>query len=306
MRKVLISTTSFAKDDPNGLARLTKAGIEYRLNPYGRKLSKEEIVALASGMDGIIAGTESLSGDVLKQLKGVRVISRCGTGLDNVDLKAAQELGIKVYNTPDAPTDAVAELTLGLILDCLRSLSKCDRDIRAGLWQKPMGRLLKGKVMGIIGYGRIGRTVAKLAAAFGAGVLAYDIAVISAPGPAKAVDFAALIADSDIITLHVPSGRANEYLIGPKEIAKMKKGAYLINASRGGLVDEAALYEALRSGQLAGAGIDTFEKEPYTGKLSEFDNVVLTSHIGSYARESRIMMEQQSVENLLIGLEGQI
>ncbi|MCX5749187.1 MAG: phosphoglycerate dehydrogenase [Candidatus Saganbacteria bacterium] len=298
--KVFISTTTFAEYEDQPLKMLKDHGMEFQVNPLRKKLSGEELISLAKDAQGLIAGTEVLTAEVLKELKSLKVISRCGAGLDNVDLKAAKGLNIMVFNTPDAPTDAVAELTLGLMLDCLRKISGADRQIRHGKWNKPMGNLLKGKNVGIIGYGRIGKAVGRLAEAFGANVSAYDVA--KDPDGKKYLSFDQLIAGSDIISLHVPGSKTG-HLIHAKAVSNMKNGAFLINASRGGLVDEEALYEALKSGKLAGAGIDTFEKEPYQGKLIELDNAVLTSHIGSYAKESRINMEQQAVENLIRGLE---
>jgi D-3-phosphoglycerate dehydrogenase len=232
------------------------------------------------------------------------VISRCGAGLDNVDLKSADELKIKVYNTPDAPTDAVAELTVGLMLDCLRLISKTDRNIRKGIWEKPMGSLLRSKNTGIIGFGRIGRALSKILQAFGSNVFAYDIAAVAGSQGVQIVPFEELIRKSDIISLHIPASSEKKYIIDAPVISMMKEGAYLFNVARGGLVDEDALFQALRSGKIAGAGIDTFESEPYSGKLMEMENVVLTSHIGSYARDSRILMEKQAVLNLLKGLGG--
>lgn len=295
--KVLITTSTFAKYDSSVLDLMKKAGIEFQLNPFERKLTEKEIVDLASDMDGLIAGTESLNSNVIPKLKNLKVISRCGAGLDNVDLMTAEKLGIKVFNTPDAPTQAVAELTLGLILDCLRHISQADREIRHEKWYKPMGQLLEGKTVGIIGYGRIGKAVAKLIQSFNVKILVYDIIKFTETAEVKSVSFDDLVSNSEIISLHMPANK--DCIIDSNAIAKMKTGAYLINAARGGLVDENALYEALKSGKLAGAGIDVFEKEPYQGKLIELDNIILTSHIGSYAKESRILMEKQAIENLI-------
>jgi D-3-phosphoglycerate dehydrogenase len=168
-----------------------------------------------------------------------------------------------------------------------------------------MGELLSGKTLGIIGYGRIGRAVADLAQAFGARILAHDLAARSDVGEkVQMVALDELLRDSDIVSLHVPADKPGQYLLDRSAIAAMKKGAYLVNASRGGLVDEQALKEALISGNLAGAGIDVFETEPYSGGLKEQETAVLTSHLGSYARQARIEMEMQAVKNLLKGIGG--
>jgi len=302
MPKILISTTTFGEFDPVPLDLLKKAGINFDLNPHRRKLTGEEVAVLAQGTAGIIAGTESLSGDVLRQIKNIKVISRCGAGIDNVDLETARELGIAVHSTPYGPTRAVAELTVGLMLDCLRGISQSDRSIRRGEWQKPMGWLLEGKTVGIIGFGRIGKTVCRLLQPWGVKVIAYDIVPPPDNLGAAIVTFEHLVANSDILTLHTHASAG--CIINPNSIAKMKTGAIVINTSRGNLVDENALYSAVQSGKLAGAGIDTPPEEPYTGKLRELENVIITSHIGSYAKEARVLMEKQAVENLLSELKA--
>ncbi len=300
--KVFVSTTSFAALDAAPLDLLKAAGLEVALNSLGRKLTKDEAKQLLRGFDGVIAGTETLDGEVLAALPGLRVISRCGTATENVDLVAAGKLGIRVANTPDAPTAAVAELTVALLLDCLRRVSAADRKIRQGKWEKPMGELLEGKTVGLVGFGRIGRSVARLLLAFGCRLLAYDPAGIKESAGVSAVSLPELIAASDIVTLHLPSQKGGA-LVDEAFLAKMKPGSYLINAARGDLVDEAALAATLKSGRLAGAGIDTFGREPYSGELTGLDNVVLTPHIGSYARQARIRMEVQAAENVIAGLK---
>lgn len=307
MNKIFISTTSFGEYDPSPIELCKKNGYDVLRNPYGRTISPAELIKLANDVVGIIAGTEAITKDVLLRLPLLKVISRCGVGLDNIDLVAADDAGIQVFNTPHAPTQAVAELTIGLILASLRRITEADRLMRRGKWSKPMGHLLAEKTVGIIGYGRIGQAVSKLAEAFEAKVIAYDIKPSSKASMTKTASFDELIATSDIITLHVSSEKySKECIINSDVIAKMKNRAYIINTSRGGLIDENALYDALKSGKLAGAGIDTFAEEPYTGKLAELDNVVLTPHIGSYAKEARIAMEKQAVDNLLKGLEVKI
>ena len=165
-----------------------------------------------------------------------------------------------------------------------------------------MGNLLQGKMVGIIGYGRIGRAAGSLVRAFGAGVIYHDLTPAPEYDGAKRVALDELLRSADIISLHMPLVKADDYYINADKISLMKEGAVLINTSRGGLVDEEALYNALKSGKLASAGLDVFEEEPYQGKLTELENIVLTSHLGSYAVESRIEMERQAVNNLLKGL----
>lgn len=299
--KVAITTTSFGKYDRKPLDTLEENGFKTVLNPYGRKLKKEESIKLCENVIGIIAGTEVLDAEILEKLPDLKVISRCGTGLDNIDLDAAKKLRIKVFNTPNAPTLAVAEMTVGLILNLLRKINQMDASIRDGRWEKQMGNLLSGKKIGVVGFGRIGRKVAGMLSFFGCEIMFADPFVEDGTLGFKKLPLEELLSVADIVTLHVPSG---DRLIGAREIGLMKKSAWLVNVSRGGVVDEEALYHALKEGHISGAALDVFEQEPYTGLLRELNNVILTPHIGSYAKESRIEMEMQAVENLLRGLEG--
>lgn len=298
--KIAITTSSFGKYDSSPLGELRKNHIEYVLNPHGRKLTEEEVIEVGGGVDGIIAGTEPLNREVLKRLPKLRVISRCGAGLDNVDVQSAAELGIKVFSTPFGPTLAVAELTIGLILALLRKVSVMDRQLKAGIWKKQMGNLLGGKRIGILGFGRIGRKVAELMMPFKVNVSYCDIRSIDSRFPFK--EKKELLSWADIITLHCPSSPDGGPLIKKDDLMQMKKDAWLINAARGGLIDEAALYAVMKEGYLSGAALDVFENEPYTGPLRELDNVILTPHIGSYAKESRVQMEMEAVKNMINGL----
>ena len=304
MRKVLITTSSFGRQDASPLEALKSRGLEYVFNPYGRKLTEEELISLVfqHRPDYIIAGAEKMSARALDAMRPyVKLISRCGVGMDGIDLQYAKQVGIRVMNTPDAPTAAVAELTLGIMLDMLRGISKADRNIRSVHFDKPMGNLLFGKTVGLLGCGRIGSYLAKLLQVIGCQVIGYDSCLNQHP-TIKLKPFLEVVQEADILTLHVPYTKNNHHLIDKKTLDCMKPTAYLINASRGGLVDEEDLYKALREGKIAGAGLDCFEKEPYDGKLRELDNVVLTPHIGSYAAEARCKQEMDAVENILQNL----
>ena len=304
MKKVFISTTSFAKDDETPLKLLKSAGLDVSLNPLARKLNEHEISGFLSDADYLIAGTESLARAVLESAKKLKIVSRVGVGLDNVDLLAAKELGIKVYNTPHGPTQAVAELVIGLMLDLLRMISNMDKEVKSGIWKKRMGSLLKGKKVGIIGFGRIGQKVAELLTPFGVEISFFDINSLKTPFNFNFKPMNELLQWADIVTLHCSALQKDEIILGKEELKNMKKGAWLINTSRGGVVDEEVLYTLLKNGYLSGAALDVFDKEPYTGLLSGLDNVILTPHIGSYAKEARIRMEIDAVENLLAGLQS--
>ena len=304
MPKVFISTSSFAKYETSPLELLRDAGFDVQLNPYGRKLTPDECLSLYKDIDGLIAGTEALTVEVLRSARNLRVISRCGAGADNVERDVAEELGIKVFTTPDVPTQAVAELTIGLMLNLRRGISTEDRSIRAGVWPKTMGNLLSGKTLGILGLGRIGRRLVELTQPFNLKYIAWDNSPDRQFADKYSIEFAGLdelLARADIVSIHLPYVPELKGIIGERELNLMKGNAFLINTARGGLVDEVALYKAVKAKRIAGAALDVFEQEPYTGPLTELDNITLTSHIGSYAKEARVEMEIQAAKNLLQG-----
>lgn len=301
MKKIVITTTTFGEYDKRPLDICKENGYEVKLNPYKKKLTCGELVDFAKDAVGLIAGIEPITQEVLENLKALKVISRCGVGLDNVDLNAAGKLGIKVFNTPDAPTLAVAELTVALILNLLRKISPMDSGVKEGKWEKMMGNLLTGKRVGIIGFGRIGQRVAGILLAFDCDIVYSDPQIDSGASGFKKLPLRELLLFSDIITLHVGG---NKTILGKEEFELIKKGAWLVNTSRGEVVDEEVLFSYLKDNKLAGAAIDVFVQEPYKGELRSLENVVLTPHVGSYAKEARVIMETQAVENLLKGLEG--
>lgn len=304
---ILITTSTFGIHDPAPLKRLKRAGFKAVLNPFGRRLTEGEVAGLIreSAPVALIAGVEPLTAKVLTNAPGLKVIARCGVGLDSVDLEAAARLGIVVFTTPDGPADSVAELTLGAMLCLLRGLHRSDAGIRSGTWARPMGGLLSGKTVGIIGFGRVGYRVAGFLSPFGCRVQVCDARPLtSLPSGCSQVGLAELLKASNIVTLHLPFSPESRYLMNNERLQAMKKGAFLINTSRGGLVDEEALFHALDSGHLAGAALDTFEEEPYAGPLVGMETVLLTAHIGSYAREGRVRMEARAVDGVLEFLGG--
>jgi D-3-phosphoglycerate dehydrogenase / 2-oxoglutarate reductase len=266
-------------------------------NPFKRKLSEEELTELLNKYQPeiLLAGLEPITANVLQNNTSLKTIARVGIGLDNVDLQAAEARNIKVFNTPDAVTSPVAELTIGLMLSLLRNIHLSHASIKNEKWERPMGALLFGKTVGIIGGGRIGLYVARLVKAFGAHAIIYD------PFHQHS-DFIYessldnLVAKADIISLHTPATTSNYEFVNQSFLYKVKKGALLINTSRGELINENDLYESLSNGQLVGAALDVFQKEPYTGKLTTLPNVLFTAHIGSYAREARYKMEKEAFD----------
>ncbi|MGD8777298.1 MAG: phosphoglycerate dehydrogenase [Syntrophobacterales bacterium] len=301
-KTVIATTSSFARESPEVLELIKNNGLTVVQNPWGRKLSEGELSKLLEEYEpvGMLAGTEPITRSILEKAKGhLRVISRVGVGWENVDRVFAEELGIQVYRTAGVLTQAVAELTIGLMLSALRAISSNDRLIRQGKWQKTMGGLLSEKVVGIIGFGNIGQRVGELVTAFGARVIYYDPQPTSVPW-AQEVSLSDLLAQAEIITIHAGG---SEQILGKAELKKIcKPGVVLINTARGGLVDESVLQDCLMEGKVNFACLDVFETEPYCGPLCSLENVILTPHIGSYAREARALMERAAVENLIKGL----
>jgi D-3-phosphoglycerate dehydrogenase / 2-oxoglutarate reductase len=308
-QKILTTTSSFGKSDSSPIRQLESAGFSVIANPHGKTLNEAEALAFFHEHRpvGIIAGLEPLNANVLTQCADfLKVVSRCGTGLDNVDLDAAKKIGINVLNTPEAPAEAVAELTLGFILALLRNIPAHDRSVHAGEWTKRMGYLLSETTIGIIGLGRIGKRVAAFLEKLGPTILAADCSPDHAWISAHQVTLVSpdeILPASDVITLHLPSSSGElHHFMNRNRLRKMKPGSFLINTSRGALIDEAALCESLDEGPLAGAALDVFEQEPYAGPLLRYQNVILSPHSGSYAKATRTRMEMEAATNLLNAL----
>ncbi|MCF6171890.1 MAG: phosphoglycerate dehydrogenase [Bacteroidales bacterium] len=302
MKKILTSPSSYGQisDEPYDL--LISNGFEIIKNPYGRKLTEEEVIEIAHDCVGIVAGVESLTAKVMDAMPKLKCISRVGVGMDSVDLDAAKERNIKVVNTPDGPTQAVAELTLGLTFSLLRKIHLADANMKKRVWKKETGNLLFKKKIGIIGLGRIGKMAAASFRALGNEVVGYDLfpdVGWASTNKVEFVDLNTLLKTADIITIHIPAPSAGKPVIGEEEIHLIKPDAFVVNVSRGGVVDEKALYDALLSNKIAGAAIDVFSDEPYDGLFCDLANVVLTPHLGSYAKEGKLQMELDAVKNLM-------
>lgn len=296
--KVLVSTHPFGQSGAEPLKVLEQAACDVVLNPYNRKMSQDELRSLLSdGIEGLIAGTEPITRSVINSAPHLRVISRVGVGLDSVDLEAAAQAGIVVTYTPQAPALAVAELTLGLIVDLIRRISRTDRRIRQGKWDKYLGFRMRERTIGVAGIGRIGKRVIHLLHPFGCRVLAHDIEPDWTFGDIYGLQWVnkeTLLRESDVITLHLPLTPLTFHWIDAAALAQMQPDACLVNVARGPIVDEGALVQVLQSGRLEGVAIDVFEKEPYQGPLCSFEQVVLTCHMGAATRESRFDMELEA------------
>ncbi len=296
--------------DPRGPELLRAAGVQVDLRP---DIGPEELTAIIGQYDALVVrGRTKLRRPLLEAgAKGrLRAICRAGVGLDNIDLEAAHELGVAVFNTPEASTEAVAELTVALILALARRLPYADKSMKEGRWAKRelMGWELAGKTLGILGFGRIGQRVAELCSAFRMRILAFrrtrppGIEAVLARTGAKLVPFEELLRSSDILTIHVPLTPQTYHMIGERELNMMKDGAFLVNTARGGVIDERALLKALKEGRLAGAALDVFEEEPLSGvslELAKLPNVIATPHIGGQTAEAQRAASELAARKLM-------
>lgn len=269
---------------------LLDAGFTLVCNETGKALSKDDMKAMLKDAFGVIAGTEEYDADILSEAKNLKVIVRFGVGTDNFDLRTMEKMGIKVGVI--ANYNAVAEFTLALMLSCYRKIPQHDAGARKADWKRFPMREISGKTIGIVGFGRIGRRLAQLLSGFGAKLVTYDPFVDElAAGELHVtpVSFQELLAQSDIVSLHLPISDTTRHIINEKTIAMMKNGAVLINTARGALVDESALCDALKSGKLDFAGIDVFEQEPVTADnplLDLKDKTVVGPHAAASTYET--------------------
>ena len=304
-KKVLASPSSIGQIASDPFDLLEANGYEVVKNPFGRKLTEEETINLAKDCIGIVAGVESLNAKVIDALPNLKCISRVGVGMDSVNISHAESKGIKVLNTPNGPTRAVAELTLGLTLSLLRKIPNAHYDLKNKVWKKQTGNLLYEKKVGILGLGRIGRMTAEIFRALGNPVSGYDLfpnEEWAKENSVEILDLKELLTTCDIITIHVPAKADGSAVITKEELDLLKDDAFLVNVSRGGVIDENDLYEVLKSGKLSAVALDVFSQEPYSGPLCDVENVVLTPHIGSYAREGKLRMEVDAAQNLINAL----
>lgn len=293
---------------PEAKQMLIDAGFELVCNDTGEKLSYEDQLAMVKDAYAVIAGTEKYDAAMLEACSELKVIMRFGVGTDNFDLDAMRRLGIQVGII--ANHNAVAEFALTLILSAMKNLPRFDAEVRGGGWGRFPMRELSGKTVGLVGFGRIGKRLAELLKGFNVDLLVYDPYIdaqtVIALG-AKPVDLDELLESSDVVSLHLPATEATRHTINSNTIAKMKDGAYLVNTSRGALVDEAALVEALNSGKLSGAGIDVYEKEPVSADnpLFSLKNNVLSPHVSALTYETNYNAGLICAESIINVLNGE-
>jgi D-3-phosphoglycerate dehydrogenase len=300
--KIFVALSTFAEYGNGPIKLLEESNLEYYLNPLKRRVNRREIVDMGREALGIIAGVEPYDDTVLSELTALKCISRCGVGIDNIDLALAKEKGIIIRNTPDVVVQPVVELTIAMAFDLMRRTTLHTRWMVEKKWQKIAGNMLAGKTVGILGLGRIGRKVAEAFLKLGTTVIGSDIRPDETWAQQHGiglVDTQTLLKQANILSIHISAVKDSPFILGESQISLMKKGAWVINVSRGNLVDEHALYMALQSDQLSGAALDVFPQEPYVGKLCDLDNVVLTPHIATLTEESRLQMETEAVQNLL-------
>lgn len=307
-KRVLLATWPFGASGRRPLELLEETGWELVFNPYRRRLKPADVARLLADVDAVVAGTEPYNRETLANANRLKVISRVGIGLDSVDLQHCRDADIRVTYTPDAPSEAVAELTVGNIINLLRHIHQSDRSVREGAWNRFMGRLVQETTIGIIGAGRIGGRVIELLAPFRPTILANDIdpKVCGTSMPnTKWRSVEEIMRTADVVSLHIPMCPENRHFINRALISQMKTGACIINTSRGGIVDTDALTDALVQHHLGGAALDVYENEPYEGPLTKLDNTVLTAHIGASARQSRYLMELGASEDCIRVLKGE-
>lgn len=309
--RVVVTCPPMQRTADEWLSSLTDRGIAVELPPVTQHVSRSDLERLLPISDGIIAGDEQLDRALLAAaVPRLRVVSRWGVGIDNVDLDAARELGIEVRNTPAVFADEVADVAIGYAIMLARKLHQIDTGVRAGDWPKPQGVSLSGRTLGIVGLGAIGRAVARRALAMGMTVVGID------PSPAAeaaAVELGVhligldeVFEQADVLSFNLPMSSANRHLANAERLGRMKHGSFVVNTARGPLIDEAALLAELESGRIAGAALDVFEEEPLPGAspLRALPNVILGSHNASNTAEAVSRVNRLAIDNLLAVLEA--
>ncbi len=307
--KVFVSTQPFSTVSEVPMKLLLDNGVSVKVNQYERSMTSTELVKEIGNSDALIAGVEKITEEVFQKAPNLKLISRVGVGLDGIDFDLCRKYGVRVAYTPDAPTLGVAELCVGMILDLSRKLTSANNNLKNGIWDKHMGNLIYGKTVGIIGMGRIGKSLVHLLSGFNVNFLAHDIIPDIAFGRLNRIEYVSkdeLLKQSDIISIHTPLTKETIDLITSKELKMMKPNAILINTARGGIVHERDLHIALQEKIIAAAALDVFDEEPYKGELVKLDNCLLTSHIGAATIENRLDMELQATQEVIHLLKGEL
>lgn len=304
--RILVTARSFGKVPGAHHDYLAQNGCAADLRAGPHPLTAAELAALIPGYDGAILGLDHCDASVIARADRLRVISRYGSGVDQVDLSAARDRGIAVTNTPGANRIAVAELAIGLMFALARNIPATTTAARAGEWKRGAGIELTGRTIGIVGLGQIGQEVARRAHALGMTVVGYDPFITDLPATIRRADLPDVLRAADFVSLHSAATPETENLINAERLALMKPTAYLINTARGSLVDENALLAALQSGKLAGAAADALRADPPTGSpLLGLENFLYTPHIGATTQESVERMALMAAQNAVAVLRGE-
>lgn len=306
--RVLISCPQLQRTIEEHREWLTREGIEVLLPPVLQQLSEAELMELLPSVDGMIAGDDPLTANVLAGADRLRVISKWGVGVDNIDVRAADEMGIRVTNTPGMFGDEVADVVIGYLILLARQLHRIDDRVRSGEWTKIEGVSLAGRTLGIVGLGAIGQAVARRAIAMRMQVIGSEIIDTNAAAASqmgvRILERADLFREADVVSLNCPLTEDNYHMIDAAALLTMRRGAWIINTARGPLIDEAALAEALTTGQIGATALDVFETEPLPSQspLRRFGNVILGAHNSSNTAEAVRRTSLRAIENLLQGL----
>lgn len=307
---VVVTWPVYDVDGPTTGALLTEAGLGIRLHPRTGNRTPTELAEILGDAVGVIASTDPFDASVFAACPNLKVIARTGVGVDAIDMQAATNAGVIVATTPGANEEAVADHALAMILALQRRLAENDAAIREGRWDRA-GALtpgdLYGATVGLVGSGVIGRAVIRRLRGFGSTICVYDPYLDQAPEGTELVDLDTLLARSDVITVHAPLTAGTRGLLGAAEFAMMKPSSYVVNVSRGGIVDEIALADAIRAGQLAGAGIDTFAREPVADSpLRDLPTVIMSPHIAGLSHRSIEAMTEQATQAVLDVVAGRL
>ena len=298
--KVFVSTHPFSSTSELPLKLINDNNFELSVNEHQRKITSLELSQDIKDAEVLIAGTEKITEEVLKNAPNLKLISRVGIGLDGVDFDLCKKYKIRVAYTPDAPTMAVAELCVAMILDLARKVTYTNNNLKThSKWNRYMGMLLYGKTIGIFGMGRIGKSLVHLLSSFNVKFKVYEIKPDLAFGRLYNVEFVSkeeVLMQSDVISVNVPLKEDTKDYLVLEDLKKMQSHALLINTARGGIVNESDLSTALKDEIISAAAVDVFEEEPYTGNLKELENCILTCHMGASTIDSRTDMEVQAVE----------
>lgn len=306
--KILVTPRSFSQNSEVPKQMLLDKEFELVANPFGRIMSKEEMMTLVQDVDGIILGVDPFDKDIISAAPKLKMISRYGVGLDNVDVEAANEGNIEVKRTVGANSDAVADYAFGLMLDLTRKITLIDRECRKGNWKKIKTSEMNHKTIGIIGLGAIGKGVAKRAQGFDMKVLAFDMfkdEIYAEANDITFTDLETIYKEADFISLHLPLTEETHHMISTDQFNRMKDSAIIVNTARGGIMDEEAMYVALRDGTIGAAGVDVFEQEPPKNpKIMDLDNLVIGAHCAASSLEAIDNMSMMAARNLIEGLDN--